>query len=74
MSLKKEWNAWRKLIDSSRGVSGIGFDSETGMFQASDEWWDKMESAYAKFREKTLEHRELMETVFTGASATGKHH
>ncbi|GMP21880.1 hypothetical protein CsSME_00000123 [Camellia sinensis var. sinensis] len=23
---------------------------------------------------KTLEHRELMETVFIGASATGKHH
>lgn len=28
----------------------------------------------AKFRKKTLEHRELMETVFTGTSATGKHH
>ncbi|XP_028115984.1 uncharacterized protein LOC114313768 [Camellia sinensis] len=64
-------------MDSSRGVSGIGFDSETGMFQASDEWWDKMEStnkACAKFRKKTLEHRELMETIFTGALATGKHH
>ncbi|CAL5409828.1 unnamed protein product [Camellia sinensis] len=77
MSLKKEWNAWRKLMDSSRGVSGIDFDSKTGMFQASDEWWDKMEStnkACAKFKKKILEHRELMETVFTGASATGKHH
>ncbi|XP_028066494.1 uncharacterized protein LOC114269393 [Camellia sinensis] len=77
MALKKEWNAWRKLMDSSRGVSGIGFDSETGMFQASDEWWDKMEStnkACAKFKKKTLEHRELMETVFIGASATGKHY
>ncbi|XP_028051199.1 uncharacterized protein LOC114255860 [Camellia sinensis] len=28
----------------------------------------------AKFRKKTLEHRDLMETVFMGASATGKHH
>ncbi|CAL5349525.1 unnamed protein product [Camellia sinensis] len=28
----------------------------------------------AKFRKKTLEHRELMETVFMGTSATGKHH
>ncbi|GMP88007.1 hypothetical protein CsSME_00040154 [Camellia sinensis var. sinensis] len=28
----------------------------------------------AKFRKKTLEHRELMETVFMGASVTGKHH
>lgn len=64
-------------MDSSKGVSGIGFDSDTGMFQAPEEWWDKMESINkmcAKFRKKTLEHRELMETVFMGASATGKHH
>ncbi|GMQ06655.1 hypothetical protein CsSME_00051148 [Camellia sinensis var. sinensis] len=64
-------------MDSSRDVSGIGFGINTGMFQASDEWWDKMEStnkACARFRKKTLEYRELMETVFTGASATGKHH
>ncbi|CAL5397213.1 unnamed protein product [Camellia sinensis] len=77
MSLKKEWQAWTKLMDSSKGVSGIGFDSDTGMFQTPDEWWDKMESinkVCAKFRKKTLEHRDLMETVFIGASATGKHH
>ncbi|GMP98045.1 hypothetical protein CsSME_00046082 [Camellia sinensis var. sinensis] len=64
-------------MDSSKGVSGIDFDSDTGMFQAPEEWWDKMESinkVCAKFRKKTLEHRELMETVFMGASATGKHH
>ncbi|XP_028071218.1 uncharacterized protein LOC114273616 [Camellia sinensis] len=77
MSLKKEWQAWTKLMDSSKGVSGIGFDYDTGLFQAPDEWWDKMESinkVCAKFRKKTLEHRDLMETVFMGASATGKHH
>ncbi|CAL5417391.1 unnamed protein product [Camellia sinensis] len=28
----------------------------------------------AKFRKKTLEHRDLMETVFMGVSATSKHH
>lgn len=64
-------------MDSSKEVSGIGFDCDTGMFQAPDEWWDKMESinkVCAKFRKKTLEHRDLMETVFMGASATGKHH
>ncbi|XP_028074242.1 uncharacterized protein LOC114276645 [Camellia sinensis] len=76
MSLKKEWQAWTKLMDSSKGVSGIGFDCDTGMFQAPREWWDKMESinkVCAKFRKKTLEHRELMET-FMGASTTGQHH
>ncbi|XP_028053433.1 uncharacterized protein LOC114257829 [Camellia sinensis] len=64
-------------MDSSKGVSGIGFDYDTGLFQALDQWWDKMESinkACAMFRKKTLEHRDLMETVFMGASATGKHH
>ena len=44
MRLKKEWQAWTKLMDSSKGVSGIGFDCDTGMFQAPEEWWDKMES------------------------------
>ncbi|CAL5409085.1 unnamed protein product [Camellia sinensis] len=64
-------------MDSSKGVPGIGFDCDTGMFQAPEEWWDKMESinkVCAKFRKKTLEHRELMETIFMEASATGKHH
>ncbi|XP_028064954.1 uncharacterized protein LOC114268051 isoform X2 [Camellia sinensis] len=77
MCLKKEWQAWTKLMDSSKGVSGIGFDYDTGLFQALEKWWDKMESinkVCAKFKKKTLEHRELMETVFMGASATGKHH
>ncbi|CAL5369311.1 unnamed protein product [Camellia sinensis] len=44
MSLKKDWQAWTKLMDSSKGLSGIGFDCDTGMFQAPEEWWDKMES------------------------------
>ncbi|XP_028102553.1 uncharacterized protein LOC114301788 [Camellia sinensis] len=77
MSLKKEWQAWTKLMDSSKGVSGIRFDNDTSMFQAPEKWWDKMESVNkvcAKFRKKTLEHRDLMETVFIEASATGKHH
>ncbi|XP_028097258.1 uncharacterized protein LOC114297096 [Camellia sinensis] len=54
MSLKKEWQAWKKLMDSSKGVSRIGFNCDT--------------------RKKTLEHHELMETVFMRASTTGKHH
>ncbi|GMP90732.1 hypothetical protein CsSME_00041722 [Camellia sinensis var. sinensis] len=47
------------------------------MFQAPEEWWDKMKlinKVCAKFRKKFLKHRELMETVFMEASATGKHH
>ncbi|CAL5343490.1 unnamed protein product [Camellia sinensis] len=35
---------------------------------------ESINKACAKFRKKTLEHRDLMEMVFMGASATGKHH
>ncbi|GMQ11513.1 hypothetical protein CsSME_00054128 [Camellia sinensis var. sinensis] len=76
-SLKKKWQAWNKLMDSSKGVTGIGFDREIGLFTASKEWWDNLKStnkiAY-KFKTKPLEHEELMCEVFTGATATGKHH
>ncbi|GMP72738.1 hypothetical protein CsSME_00030666 [Camellia sinensis var. sinensis] len=41
-SLKKEWLAWNKLMDSTKGVTGIGFDREIGLFTASDEWWEKL--------------------------------
>ncbi|GMP23130.1 hypothetical protein CsSME_00000845 [Camellia sinensis var. sinensis] len=41
--LKAEWRAWSKLMDSSKGPTGIGFDQETGLINASDEWWATME-------------------------------
>ncbi|CAL5346035.1 unnamed protein product [Camellia sinensis] len=76
-SLKKEWQAWNKLMDSSKGVTSIGFDRETGLFTASEEWWENLKStnkiAY-KFKTKPLKHEELMREVFTSATATGKHH
>ncbi|XP_028071644.1 uncharacterized protein LOC114273996 [Camellia sinensis] len=75
--LKKEWQAWIKLMDTSKGVTGIGFDRDTGLFTASEEWWDNLKStnklAY-KFKTKPLEHEDLMCEVFTNAIATGKHH
>ncbi|KAL7197675.1 hypothetical protein ACSBR2_020239 [Camellia fascicularis] len=75
--LKKEWQAWNKLMDTSKGVTGIGFDRSTGLFTASDEWSENLKStnklAY-KFKTKPLEHEDLMREVFTGATATGKHH
>ncbi|XP_028106227.1 uncharacterized protein LOC114305348 [Camellia sinensis] len=77
LALKKEWQAWNKLMDTSKGVTGIGFDRSTGLFTASDEWWENLKStnklAY-KFKTKPLEHEDLMREVFTGATATGKHH
>ncbi|KAI8013844.1 L10-interacting MYB domain-containing protein [Camellia lanceoleosa] len=41
--LKTEWRAWCKLMDCRKGPTGIGFDQETGLFNASDDWWAKME-------------------------------
>ncbi|KAI8014387.1 L10-interacting MYB domain-containing protein [Camellia lanceoleosa] len=35
--LKVEWHAWSKLMDSRKGPTGIGFDQETGLINASDE-------------------------------------
>ncbi|GMP94167.1 hypothetical protein CsSME_00043718 [Camellia sinensis var. sinensis] len=42
--LKKEWQAWIKLMDTSKGVTGIGFDRDTGLFTGSEEWWDNLKS------------------------------
>ncbi|GMP69032.1 hypothetical protein CsSME_00028433 [Camellia sinensis var. sinensis] len=73
--LKAEWRAWSKLMDSRKSPTGIGFDQETGLINALDEWWARMEKVdkdCCKFRTKRLDHKELMRRVFTGAAATGK--
>ncbi|XP_028080537.1 uncharacterized protein LOC114282095 [Camellia sinensis] len=73
--LKAEWRAWSKLMDSHKGPTGIGFDQETGLINASDEWWarmEKLDKECCKFRTKRLDHEELMRRVFTRAVATGK--
>ncbi|KAI8018928.1 L10-interacting MYB domain-containing protein [Camellia lanceoleosa] len=73
--LKAEWRAWSKLMDSRKGPTGIGFDQETGLINASDEWWatmEKVDKECCKFKTKCLDHEEQMRCVFTGAAATGK--
>ncbi|KAL7208623.1 hypothetical protein ACSBR1_030372 [Camellia fascicularis] len=64
-------------MDYCKGVTGIGFDRETRLFTALEEWRDNLKSTNKigyKFKTKPLEHEELMREVFTGATATGKHH
>ncbi|KAI8005865.1 L10-interacting MYB domain-containing protein [Camellia lanceoleosa] len=68
-NLKKDWIAWKKLQDSSQGFTGIGYDHTSGLFTAPDHWWAKIEA----FKTKPLEHMDLMERVYAGATATGKH-
>ncbi|XP_028118949.1 uncharacterized protein LOC114316491 [Camellia sinensis] len=75
-NLKKDWVAWKKLENASHGLTGLGYDHETGLFTAPDHWWAKMQAMnnrYAKFRSKPLEYVDLMERVYSGAAATGKH-
>ncbi|XP_028106818.1 uncharacterized protein LOC114305877 [Camellia sinensis] len=73
--LKSEWRAWSKLMDCPKGPTGIGFDQVIGLFNASADWWakmDKIDKECYKFITKTLEHSNLMECVFIGAAAMGK--
>ncbi|XP_028121688.1 uncharacterized protein LOC114318911 [Camellia sinensis] len=73
--LKSKWRAWSKLMDFWKGPTGIGFDQVTRLFNASVDWWAKMEKMdkdCCKVRTKTLEHPDLMEPIFTSAVATGK--
>ncbi|XP_028122376.1 uncharacterized protein LOC114319555 [Camellia sinensis] len=75
-NLKKDWVAWKKLENASHGLTGLGYDHETGLFTAPDHWWAKMQTMNnrcAKFKSKPLEHVDLMERVYSGAAVTEKH-
>ncbi|KAI8023477.1 L10-interacting MYB domain-containing protein [Camellia lanceoleosa] len=60
-NLKKDWVAWKKLENASHGLTGLGYDHETGLFTALDHW------------SKPLEHVDLMKRVYSGVATTGKH-
>lgn len=63
-------------MDCWKGSIGIGFDQLTGLFNASSDWWakvEKIDKEYCEFRTKTLEHPKSMESIFTGAVATSKY-
>ncbi|CAL5349293.1 unnamed protein product [Camellia sinensis] len=75
-NLKKDWVAWKKLEYAAQGLTGFGYDQEAGLFTAPDHWWAKMQAMNnrcAKFKTKPLEHLELMERVYSSATATRKH-
>ncbi|KAI8012957.1 hypothetical protein LOK49_LG05G00729 [Camellia lanceoleosa] len=75
-NLKKDWVTWKKLENASHGLTGLGYDYETSLITAPDHWWAKMQAMNnrcAKFRSKPLEHVDLIERVYSGATVTGKH-
>ncbi|CAL5339874.1 unnamed protein product [Camellia sinensis] len=67
-NLKKDWVAWKKLENASHGLTGLGYDHETGLITAPDHWWAKMQAL-----SKPLEHVDLMERVYSSAAVIGKH-
>ncbi|XP_028051675.1 uncharacterized protein LOC114256260 [Camellia sinensis] len=55
--LKAEWRAWSKLMDSRKGPTGIAFDQETGLINASGEWWARMQKAEWRAWSKLMDSR-----------------
>ncbi|GMP98081.1 hypothetical protein CsSME_00046102 [Camellia sinensis var. sinensis] len=61
-------------MDTRHGPTSI--NKAIGLIQASDEWWakyEKIDKNAIKFKTKPLEHMELMQRVYEGATATEKY-
>ncbi|KAF7129956.1 hypothetical protein RHSIM_Rhsim10G0163900 [Rhododendron simsii] len=72
--LKRDWQAWILLADSRRGATGLGMNPVTGTFTAPDHFWANLiaQNEYvAKFRDRPLDHEDLMQRVFEEVTATG---
>ncbi|XP_058216736.1 uncharacterized protein LOC131327604 [Rhododendron vialii] len=72
--LKRDWQAWTLLADSRRGATGLGMNPVTGTFTAPDHFWANLiaqNDAVAKFRDRPLDHEDLMQRVFEEVTTTG---
>ncbi|XP_058216577.1 L10-interacting MYB domain-containing protein-like [Rhododendron vialii] len=71
--LREEWKAW-VLVAEDTSQTGLGRDPDTGAITGPEHWWAAMiarNSNVAKFKEKGLEHEELMARVFRDVTAMG---
>lgn len=69
---KAEWKVWNKLKEKE---TGLGWDYVKNTIAASDEWWDEYMQGVpdvAKFRDKGIEHLDLLNALFEGTTATGE--
>ncbi|KAF6146838.1 hypothetical protein GIB67_018491, partial [Kingdonia uniflora] len=67
--LKKQWQVWRGLIN----WTGYGYDPVSGTFEWSEEVWENIivvNSEARKYKTVPLQHRDLLEKLFEGLSAT----
>ncbi|KAF6146217.1 hypothetical protein GIB67_011689 [Kingdonia uniflora] len=68
--MKKQWKVWRGLINRT----GHGYDPISGTFDWPDEVWENIiavNSDARKYKTAPLQHRDLLEKLFEGLSATG---
>ncbi|KAI8529194.1 hypothetical protein RHMOL_Rhmol12G0205700 [Rhododendron molle] len=72
--LKRDWQAWILLGDTRRGATGMGWNPVTGTFTAPDHFWANLiaqNENVAKFRDRPMDHEDLMQRVFEEVTATG---
>ncbi|KAF6161483.1 hypothetical protein GIB67_009362 [Kingdonia uniflora] len=68
--MKKQWQVWRGLINRT----GHGYDPVSGTFYWPDEVWENIiavNSEAMKYKTAPLQHKDLLEKLFEGLSATG---
>ncbi|KAF6145882.1 hypothetical protein GIB67_028877 [Kingdonia uniflora] len=68
--LKRQWKIWRGLINRT----GHGYDPVSGTFDWPEEVWENIiavNSEAKKYKIAPLQHRDLLEKLFDGLSATG---
>ncbi|KAH7857298.1 hypothetical protein Vadar_011029 [Vaccinium darrowii] len=74
-ALRRDWQAWQLLSNAKRGATGLGFDPISGTYTAPDFFWSTLiaqNELVAKFRDRPLDHEELMQRIFESVTATGK--
>ncbi|KAF6169138.1 hypothetical protein GIB67_038635 [Kingdonia uniflora] len=67
--LKRQWQVWRGLINRI----GHGYDPISGTFDWPEEIWENIiavNSEAMKYKTAPLQHRDLLEKLFEGLSAT----
>ncbi|KAF6153278.1 hypothetical protein GIB67_003468 [Kingdonia uniflora] len=68
--LNRQWQIWRGLINRT----GHGYDPVSGTFNWPEEVWANIiavNSEAKKYKTAPLQHRDLLEKLFDGLSATG---
>ncbi|XP_019255180.1 PREDICTED: L10-interacting MYB domain-containing protein-like [Nicotiana attenuata] len=80
VKLKNKWDnlkgTWKECDTLVGKENGLGWDPDKKTIQKSVYWWDrkiKENSNIEKFREKGLQHRQLMEYCFKDVVATGEY-